>query len=39
MLYLITDTHLGHENMKRLCGRPDDFTEQIFANLAALKDI
>ena len=38
MLYLITDTHLGHENMKRLCGRPDDFTEQIFANLAALKD-
>lgn len=37
MLYIITDTHLGHENMKHLCNRPDDFTEQIFSNLSILE--
>lgn len=28
-LWLITDTHLGHDNMVRLCGRPSNFSERI----------
>ncbi len=31
MLYIITDTHIGHANMVRLCGRPEDFSERIIA--------
>ena len=29
MLYLITDTHLGHQNMLKSCGRPARFTNLI----------
>ncbi len=29
MLYLITDTHLGHRGMCRTCGRPVNFSEMI----------
>jgi len=32
MIYLITDTHLGHENIKNLCNRPDNFDELIIEN-------
>lgn len=32
MIYLITDTHLGHENIKHLCDRPDNFSELIIEN-------
>ena len=32
MLWLITDTHLGHDNMVKLCGRPKNFSEMILEN-------
>lgn len=32
MLYLITDTHLGHKAMIRSCGRPEQFTSLICDN-------
>lgn len=32
MLYVITDTHLGHKNMVKLCQRPTNFTELILKN-------
>ena len=31
--WIISDTHFYHDNMVKLCGRPDDFTEQIWENL------
>jgi calcineurin-like phosphoesterase family protein len=31
--WLITDTHLFHERMTELCGRPADFTDRIVTNL------
>ena len=30
--WVISDTHLFHTNMTELCGRPEDFTEQIVRN-------
>lgn len=32
MIYLITDTHLGHHNMLKSCGRPEGFTNLILDN-------
>ena len=32
MLYLITDTHLGHQNMLKSCSRPARFTNLILDN-------
>lgn len=32
MLFLITDTHLGHQNMLKSCGRPARFTNLILDN-------
>lgn len=31
-VFLISDTHFNHENIKTYCQRPDDFTEQIIKN-------
>ena len=31
-LWLITDTHFGHNNMVHLCGRPQNFTRLIMDN-------
>ncbi len=31
-IWIITDTHFYHENMKKYQGRPDNFTEQIIKN-------
>ncbi len=35
MLYVIPDTHLGHENIKKYCNRPDDFEKLIENNWQA----
>lgn len=32
-IWIITDTHFGHDNMVDYCGRPVDFSEQILDNL------
>ena len=32
MIFLICDTHLGHENIKRYCDRPDNFERLIETN-------
>ncbi len=32
MIYLITDTHLGHKHMIQSCSRPENFTNQILKN-------
>ena len=31
-VWLITDTHFNHDNIKTYCKRPDDFTERIIRN-------
>ncbi len=31
--WIITDTHFGHENIKKYCGRPDNFEDKILANI------
>lgn len=31
-VWLISDSHFNHQNIKTYCDRPDDFTERIIAN-------
>lgn len=31
--WIVSDTHFGHENVKKYCGRPDDFETITFNNL------
>ena len=39
MIYVIPDTHLGHENIKKYCNRPDNFEALIEKNWnAAVSD-
>lgn len=35
MYYLITDTHIGHTNIIRMCDRPENFSELIFSSWRA----
>lgn len=35
MIYVIPDTHLGHENIKKYCNRPDNFEKLIETNWQA----
>lgn len=37
-IWLITDTHFGHDKMPLYCGRPEDFSEMILENLKVIKD-
>ena len=32
MLFVTCDTHLGHENVKKFCNRPDNFESLIEKN-------
>jgi len=36
--WIITDTHFGHDNIKKYCGRPDDYNEKILENLKIIQD-
>ena len=39
MIFVIPDTHLGHENIKKYCNRPDNFEALIEKNWnAAVSD-
>ncbi|MDE2227378.1 MAG: hypothetical protein KGJ89_05505 [Patescibacteria group bacterium] len=35
-IFVVSDTHFGHENMIYFCGRPSNFEELIFRNLSRL---
>lgn len=35
-IWLITDTHFNHENIKEYSGRPDDFTERTIKNWSSM---
>ena len=37
-LWLIADTHLGHDNMVEYCGRPKNHTELILENLSVISE-
>lgn len=37
-IWLITDTHLGHEKMVDYCGRPANFTHLILQNLSVVQE-
>lgn len=37
-IWLITDTHFGHDKMIPYCGRPEGFEEVILQNLSVLND-
>lgn len=36
-IWLITDTHFGHDKMVEYCGRPVDHSERILKNLAMVR--
>lgn len=35
-IWIITDSHFGHENIKKYCGRPDNFEEIIIDRAAKI---
>ena len=35
-VWLITDTHFGHDKMIQYCGRPDDFSSKILNNMFSM---
>lgn len=37
MIYVISDTHFGHEKMKQYCDRPDGFEWKIISSLERLE--
>ncbi len=37
-IYLITDTHFGHDKMVKYCGRPADFANKIIDGLEVIKE-
>jgi len=36
-IYIVSDSHLGHENIKRYIGRPDNFEQVLLDNLKVIK--
>ncbi len=37
-IWIITDTHLGHDNIVKYCNRPENHSELILENLSVIKD-
>lgn len=35
-IYIISDTHFGHDKMVELCGRPDNHSNLILSNLSVI---
>ena len=35
-IWIITDTHFGHDKMVEYCGRPEDHSERILENLSTM---
>ena len=35
-IWIIADTHLGHDNMVKLCGRPPDFSERLMKSMSLI---
>jgi calcineurin-like phosphoesterase family protein len=38
VIWLLPDTHLGHDKIKEYCHRPDDYIDQIHSGLSVVKE-